>query len=423
MTAYASVDDLFRHVRDEKKTHIDEYRAAQQEHLRLAGSESDILTQKEKEQAAAYDAKLGRLGQQYRQFRDLMALTDTELAIRSANERLGLLNEDEPVRRRAVTESDYWSAIFNGNGIKKEWNGIQALAEEYVAIKNDTGAGTATGNRTARQKEIVDTVVTNVMPYIWRLAEEMKQGRWDKENKTYGPQPVKLGKNWAKLGKLASVDDLVQDGAAYVVEHFDRYDSARGRFSTWLVLFARAGMAQGFLEENNQVGMGAGLFWYARKVLRQHPKQEDFIQAITDRSTDELWERHHRISPARAALIYFTLTGNYRDIWKSRRRDSDNASIGPLETVLSDEKSVTPEDEAISHEQGDATRAALASLTPREQKVMRLRFGIGETSDKTIEEVGADFEVTRERIRQIEAKALRKLRHLSQTRPVRDAVW
>lgn len=422
MTAYTSVDELFRHVRDEKKNAVGEYRAAQQEHLRLTGSENEILKQKEQEKVMVYNAKLDRLEKQYRQFRDLMALTDTELVIRSANVRLGLLNEDEAVQQRVVTKSDYWSVISNGNGITG-WNGIQALAEEYVTIKNDTSAGTATHNRTLRQRKIVNRIVTDVMPYIKQLAEEMRHGRYDKGSKTYGHGPVKLGENWIMLGKKASVEDLVQNGAAHAVEHFDKYDPARGRFSTWLVLFARAGMTQGFWEENNQIGMGAGLFWYARKVLHQYPGQEDFIQAITDRSTDELWKRHRRISPARATLIYFTLTGKYRDIGESRRRDNDNASIGSLETVLTNENAQLPDEETMNNQLVRQTQAVLTSLTPRERKVLELRFGIGTDHDKTMEEVGNDFKVTRERIRQIEAKALTKLRHPSQTRPVRNAAW
>ena len=70
-----------------------------------------------------------------------------------------------------------------------------------------------------------------------------------------------------------------------------------------------------------------------------------------------------------------------------------------------------PTDAAISMNLAEQTRKVLATLTPREEKVLRMRFGIGEKADHTLEEVGKDFDVTRERIRQIEAKALRKLRH------------
>ena len=72
---------------------------------------------------------------------------------------------------------------------------------------------------------------------------------------------------------------------------------------------------------------------------------------------------------------------------------------------------ISPADAVISLDLAEQTRKVLSTLTPREEKVLRMRFGIGEKSDHTLEEVGQDFDVTRERIRQIEAKALRKLAH------------
>ena len=76
-------------------------------------------------------------------------------------------------------------------------------------------------------------------------------------------------------------------------------------------------------------------------------------------------------------------------------------------------------EEVIQNNLADKTRKVLATLTPREEKVLKMRFGIDERSNHTLEEVGQDFEVTRERIRQIEAKALRKLRHPSRARVLR----
>jgi RNA polymerase sigma factor (sigma-70 family) len=81
-----------------------------------------------------------------------------------------------------------------------------------------------------------------------------------------------------------------------------------------------------------------------------------------------------------------------------------------LGDFIEDKSVVSPADAVISMNLAEQTRKVLATLTPREEKVLRMRFGIGEKSDHTLEEVGQDFEVTRERIRQIEAKALRKLR-------------
>ena len=97
---------------------------------------------------------------------------------------------------------------------------------------------------------------------------------------------------------------------------------------------------------------------------------------------------------------------------------SPGAGPSRLSTTL--RQSVSPSDAAVALSLEEQTRKVLATLTPREEKVLRMRFGIGEKSDHTLEEVGQDFEVTRERIRQIEAKALRKLRHPSRSERLRS---
>jgi RNA polymerase primary sigma factor len=90
-----------------------------------------------------------------------------------------------------------------------------------------------------------------------------------------------------------------------------------------------------------------------------------------------------------------------------------------LGDFIEDKKFVSPSETAVQQDLSQQTRKVLATLTPREEKVLRMRFGIGEKSDHTLEEVGQDFFVTRERIRQIEAKALRKLRHPSRCKKLK----
>ena len=93
------------------------------------------------------------------------------------------------------------------------------------------------------------------------------------------------------------------------------------------------------------------------------------------------------------------------------------------EHAFLDRKSVvSPAEAVINMNLAEQTRKVLKTLTPREEKVLRMRFGIGEKSDHTLEEVGQDFEVTRERIRQIEAKALRKLRHPSRSKQLKSFI-
>ena len=99
--------------------------------------------------------------------------------------------------------------------------------------------------------------------------------------------------------------------------------------------------------------------------------------------------------------------------------EEEDSQLGDL---IEDKNAINPSDAMVVASLEDQTRRVLATLTPREEKVLRMRFGIGEKSDHTLEEVGQDFEVTRERIRQIEAKALRKLRHPTRAKRLKSFV-
>jgi RNA polymerase primary sigma factor len=97
--------------------------------------------------------------------------------------------------------------------------------------------------------------------------------------------------------------------------------------------------------------------------------------------------------------------------------DEEDSHLGDF---IEDKNAILPIDAAIQSNLRETTTRVLASLTPREERVLRLRFGIGMNTDHTLEEVGQQFSVTRERIRQIEAKALRKLKHPSRSRTLRS---
>ena len=97
--------------------------------------------------------------------------------------------------------------------------------------------------------------------------------------------------------------------------------------------------------------------------------------------------------------------------------DDEDSQFGDF---IEDKNALSPQDSAIQENLREITTRVLASLTPREERVLRMRFGIGMNSDHTLEEVGQQFRVTRERIRQIEAKALRKLKHPSRSRKIRS---
>jgi RNA polymerase primary sigma factor len=97
--------------------------------------------------------------------------------------------------------------------------------------------------------------------------------------------------------------------------------------------------------------------------------------------------------------------------------DEEDSSLGDF---IEDTKALAPLEQAIKSNLGEATTKILSTLTPREERVLRMRFGVGMNTDHTLEEVGLQFSVTRERIRQIEAKALRKLKHPSRSKQLKS---
>jgi RNA polymerase primary sigma factor len=99
--------------------------------------------------------------------------------------------------------------------------------------------------------------------------------------------------------------------------------------------------------------------------------------------------------------------------------EEEDSALGDF---IEDKNAVNPQDAVINSNLADQTRLVLSTLAPREERVLKMRFGIGERANHTLEEVGQDFEVTRERIRQIEAKALRKLRHPSRSRHLKSFI-
>ena len=143
----------------------------------------------------------------------------------------------------------------------------------------------------------------------------------------------------------------------------------------------------------------------ARRQRRQHPGG-CFPEVRLDRRVDRLDRIHIRDEIAKEPISLETPIG-----------DEEDSHLGDF---IEDKNAILPIDAAIQSNLRETTTRVLASLTPREERVLRMRFGIGMNTDHTLEEVGQQFSVTRERIRQIEAKALRKLKHPSRSRKLRS---
>jgi RNA polymerase primary sigma factor len=318
------------------------------------------------------------------------------------------------------TKQSHTHLLRQGSRINSDDNRVAANAARALRMNLDDARRMLAELKTARKRiGDVELEVGMSRDQLGETLRVIRSGEWRAQDgqKRLIEANLRLVVSIAKrytnrgLGFL----DLVQEGNIGLMRAVEKFEYQRGyKFSTYATWWIRQSVSRAIADQARTIRIPVHMIETINKVVRssrylvQQLGREPTPEEIAAKMEMPLDKVRNVLRIVKEPVSLETPIG-----------DEEESSLGDF---VEDRQTVSPADAAVYTSLEEQTRKVLATLTPREEQILRMRFGIGEKSDYTLEEVGQRFAVTRERIRQIEAKALRKLRHPSRARSIESFV-
>jgi len=300
-------------------------------------------------------------------------------------------NEINPNLKIFLNTNDTWKKFFQKN--KDEFKNIR---ERLIEISNKLGIS-----------------VTDFKKLVSRVQKGEKESRIAKKEMVEANLRlvISIAKKYTNRG--LQFLDLIQEGNIGLMKAVDKFEYRRGyKFSTYATWWIRQAITRSIADQARTIRIPVHMIETINKIVRT---QRLILSEFGREATPEELAKKLRM-PLDKVRKVLKISKEPVSLEKPVG-DEEDSSLGDF---IEDTKALAPLEQAIKSNLSEATTKILSTLTPREERVLRMRFGVGMNTDHTLEEVGLQFSVTRERIRQIEAKALRKLKHPSRSKQLKS---